>query len=212
MGRSDPDRLDVAFVTPRSGPAGIFGPSCESCGQLAAEEINAAAGVLGRELRLHPVDGGRAPRRVAAEVAALIETGRVDAVAGWHISAVRQQLVPVVAGRVPYVYSPMYEGGEHTPGVFLTGETPERQLLPALHWMARELGVRSWFVIGDDYVWPLQSARVVRRYARDAPDTRIVDEMYVPLGTTDFEPVLRRVARSGAQGGPTRSANPATRV
>ena len=61
MGGGHPDRLDVAFVVPRSGPAGIFGPSCESCAQLAAEEINAAAGVLGRELRLHPVDGGRVP-------------------------------------------------------------------------------------------------------------------------------------------------------
>jgi len=200
MGRSEPDRLDVAFVVPRSGPAGIFGPSCESCGQLAVEEINRHAGVLGRELRLHPVDGGRAPELVAAQVADLIDAGRVDAVAGWHISAVRQQLIPVVANRVPYIYSPLYEGGERTPGVFLTGETPDRQLLPALRWMARELGVRSWFVIGDDYVWPLQSARVARHYARRAPDTRIVDEMYVPLGTTDFEPVLWRVARSSAQG------------
>jgi hypothetical protein len=110
MSVAQPSRLDVAFVVPRSGPAGIFGPSCEACGRLAAEEINEADGVLGRELRLHAIDGGRAPEQVAAEVDALVGTGLVDAVAGWHISAVRQRLTPIVAGRVPYVYSPGYEG------------------------------------------------------------------------------------------------------
>ena len=33
---------------------------------------------------------------------------------------------------VPYVYTALYEGGERTPGVFLTGEVPSRQLLPAM--------------------------------------------------------------------------------
>jgi urea transport system substrate-binding protein len=193
------DRLDIAFVVPRSGPAGIYGPSCEACATLATAEINEAGGVLGREVVLHPVDGGRHPALVAAEVRELVDAG-VDAVAGWHISAVRQALTPVVEGRVPYLYSPLYEGGERTPGVFMAGETPDRQLLPAMRWMAEELGVRRWCVLGDDYVWPLASARAARRYARASPDIRIVDEMYVPLGTEDFGPAVQRVIRSGAQG------------
>lgn len=194
------ERLEVAFVVPRSGPAGIFGPSCETCGTLAADEINDAGGVLGRELRLRIVDGGRSPRAVAREVAALLAAGEADAVTGWHISAVREELAPMVGGRVPYVYTPLYEGGERTPGVFLAGETPDRQLLPAMGWMARELAVRTWCVVGDDYVWPQASARVARRYARGSPDVRILDEVFVPLGTEDFEPVVRRVARTGADG------------
>lgn len=195
-----PDRLDVAFVVPRSGPAGIYGPSCETCGTLAVEEINAGGGILGRELRLRTVDGGQPPVQVAAEVDALVSTGQVGAVAGWHISAVREALDPVVRDRVPYLYSPLYEGGERTPGVFLAGETPDRQLLPAMRWMAAELGVRTWFVLGDDYVWPLVSARAARRYARGSPDIRILDEMFVPLGTHDFAPAVKRVLRSGAHG------------
>jgi urea transport system substrate-binding protein len=137
------ERLDVAFVVPRSSAAGMFGPSCEACGRLAVDEINANGGVLGRELRLRLVNGGRAPSEVARDVDALVSSGEVQAVAGWHISAVRQHLAPVAAGRVPYVYSPLYEGGERTTGVFLVGETPDRQVLPALRWMARELGVRT---------------------------------------------------------------------
>jgi ABC-type branched-subunit amino acid transport system substrate-binding protein len=198
--RSTRERLDVAFVIPLSGPAGMFGPSCAACGELAVDEINAAGGVLGRELGLHVVDGAQAPAAIASEVEGLLAEGAVQAVSGWHISAVRQRLDPVVQGRVPYVYSPLYEGGEHTDGVFLTGETPERQVLPAMRWMAGELGVRTWFVIGNDYVWPRVSAQAVRSYVRAARGLRVVEEIFVPLGTEDFSGPVERVLRSDADG------------
>src|SRR3954447_10216941 len=144
VGPKSPDTLDVALVVPLQGPAGIFGPSCECCAQLAVEEVNAESGVLNRQLRLVLVDGGAPPRQVADEVDALIRAGVVDAVTGWHISAVREVVAPRIAGRVPYVYTALYEGGERTPGVFLTGETPNQQLRPTLRWFASELGIRRW--------------------------------------------------------------------
>lgn len=185
------DAVRVALVVPLRGPAGIFGPSAELCAQLAAEEINAAGGVLGRELQLLPVDGGAAPGDVADEVAALVATGAVHGVTGWHISSVRQVLAPRVAGRVPYVYTALYEGGERTAGVFLTSETPEAQLFPAMRLLSQERRLRRWFVVGNDYVWPRRTARAVRRRAD-------VETAFVPLGTLDFGPVLRRIAESEA--------------
>ncbi len=192
------DVLTMALVVPLQGPAGIFGPSCESCSTLAMEEINDEGGVLGRELRLVPVDGGAAPRVVAREVDALIKAGSVDAVTGWHISAVREAVAPVIGGRVPYAYTALYEGGEHRPGVFLTGETPDLQLGPALDWFAESVGVRRWTIVGDDYVWPRRSAAEARSYLRRIGGT-VCDEMYVPLGTSEFGPVLRRVERSACE-------------
>jgi ABC-type branched-subunit amino acid transport system substrate-binding protein len=193
------DVLDVAFVVPASGPSGIYGPSCWASGRLAVAEINDAGGILGREVRLHPVDGGRSPREVADEVGSLVAAGSVSAVTGWHTSAVRQAVAPRLRGQVAYVYTALYEGGERTPGVFLTGETPAGQLLPALRWMATELGVRSWCIVGNDYVWPRASARAARTFA-ESVGAEIRDEAYVGLGTTEFGPVLRRVERSHAQG------------
>jgi hypothetical protein len=154
--------------------------------------------VLGRQVRFVVVDGGRSPLRVADTVDALVTSGAVAAVTGWHISAVRQAIAPRVTGRVPYVYTPLYEGGERTPGVFLVGETPSQQLLPSMRWMATELGVRRWCVVGDDYVWPRGSAAVARRYAR-ASGAEICDEVFVRLGTERYGEVLRRVERSGAE-------------
>ncbi|MGD9530449.1 substrate-binding domain-containing protein [Pseudonocardia sp.] len=193
------DLMEIAFVIPTSGTSGIYGPSCKASGRLAVSEINAAGGILGREVSLVPVDGGRAPRAVAAEVGALVEAGRVEAVAGWHNSAVRQAVAARVAGRVPYVYTAVYEGGEHSPGVYLTGETPGYQLLPAMDWMARELGVRRWAVVGNDYVWPRTSARAARRFAHIV-GADIVHEEFVPMGTEEYGPMLRRVERARVQG------------
>lgn len=175
----------------------MFGPTCETCARLAAEEINKTGGVLGKELRLLEVDGGAEPRQVAEEVEALVATGAVHGVTGWHISSVRQAMAPRIAHRVPYVYTALYEGGERTDGVYLTSETPARQLLPAMRLLTEARGVRRWFVVGNDYVWPRRTARAARRYARDSRG-RVCGEAYLPLGTDDFHDVLGRIERADA--------------
>jgi ABC-type branched-subunit amino acid transport system substrate-binding protein len=185
---------EVALLIPLHGSAGIYGPSCELCAEMAADEVNADGGLLGRELRLRVVDASGPPARVAREVGALVAAGAVDAVVGWHISAVRIAVAPRIAGRVPYVYTALYEGGERSPGVFLVGETPARQLLPAMRWLRAERGVRRWSIVGNDYVWPRGTAAAARRYA-PLCDGRIEDEVFVPLGTTAFAGVVERVAR-----------------
>ncbi|MFR9799232.1 substrate-binding domain-containing protein [Streptomyces sp. MS06] len=194
---ADGSALGVALVFPLQGPAGIFGPACELCARLAAEEVNRAGGVLGRELRLLPVDGGAPPREVADRVAALVDLGVVQGVTGWHISSVRRALAPRIASRVPYVYTALYEGGERTAGVFLTSETPRDQLRPAMDLLTRERRVRRWFVVGNDYVWPRRTARAARAYARRC-GAGIGGEAYLPLGTDDFGPVLRRIEHAEA--------------
>lgn len=191
--------VNVALVSPRSGSAGIYGPSCEACAELAIADLNATAGLLGRPVELVPVDGSRRPAEVAADIARLVDRGAIDAVTGWHISPVRQAIAAVTAGRVPYVYGPLYEGGETTPGLFLTGETPSRQLLPAMDWMRAEYGIDRWILIGNDYIWPRQTGAAAARHAR-AMGSPLLDEIYVPLGTDDFSSAIQHIERSGATG------------
>ena len=195
--RAGNDILTIALVIPLHGPAGMFGPSCELSARLAAEELNARTGIASRQVRLLAVDGGAPPQQVAGEVEMLVSLGVVDAVVGWHISAVRQALAPRIAHRVPYVYTALYEGGERTPGVFLTGETPARQLLPAMRVLAELSEARRWCIVGNDYVWPRVTAAAARRYARQCGGD-ICAEVFVPLGTGDLGPAVRRVEQCGA--------------
>ncbi|TCO60745.1 substrate-binding domain-containing protein [Actinocrispum wychmicini] len=179
--RDHRDAWRVAMVIPLHGPAGLFGPSCEAIAELAAHELNAESGVLGREVTLEIVDGGAPPGIVATRLTELITAGQVDAVSGWHISSVRNALAPVVAGRIPYAYTPLYEGGERRPGIFCSGEIPRLQIAPALAWLRTNMGARRWFVAGDDYVWPRESGAAVRQFAREL-GLHVAGEAYAELG------------------------------
>ena len=201
LGGSMPRSAEVArigLVVPLQGPAGIFGPSCEAVAATAVAALN-ETGIAGREVTVEVIDGGAPPEQVGAEVGRLVDDGRIDAVTGWHISAVRHAVAPVTADRVPYVYTSLYEGGEARRGVFCCGETPARQIAPALRWLRDVCGVRRWFVVGDDYVWPRASVAVTREFARHL-DLRLTGTAFVPLGTRDYRAVVDRIRRCDAQG------------
>ncbi|MEV6301171.1 substrate-binding domain-containing protein [Actinoplanes sp. NPDC051861] len=181
----------IGVVVPTSGTLGLLAPSAVNCAVLAAAELNAAGGILGKPVELTLIDGGRAPAAVAAEVADLISADALAAVVGTHASDVRLALMGVLGGRVPYVFTPPYEGGERTPGVFLLGETPQRQLRPALD---RLLAARArrWLLLGNDYVWPRRVNEVARRHLRRA-GAGVVGERYVPLGGADAAALVDQV-------------------
>ncbi len=187
------------MVVPLQGTAGLFGPSCEAMTDLVVHDLNEAGGILGREVKALLVDGGDDPGRVSEQVHSLVSAGRVDAVTGWHISSVRHALAPVTADRVPYVYPALYEGGETRGGVYCGGETPRLQIEPALRWIREHLGVRRWFVVGDDYVWPRRSSLAVGAYAREL-DLDIVGEAFVDLGNHQINQVITQISRTDCDG------------
>ncbi|MDQ2789212.1 MAG: substrate-binding domain-containing protein [Actinomycetota bacterium] len=190
----------VAVVVPQQGPSGIFGPSCEAAARLAAAEVNAGQGILGKPLELVFIDGGESPPMVAASLREAIDDG-VDAVTGWHISSVRRAIVPLLAGTIPYVYPALYEGGERSDGVICTGEVPLAQIRPAMSWLRDELGVRRWFIAGNDYLWPRLTAASTVRFAHQEglsiQGTRLVD---MPSPAEQMSDLLDAVERSDCQG------------
>ncbi|MGK8521854.1 substrate-binding domain-containing protein [Nocardia asteroides] len=191
--------LEILNIVPRQGPGGIVAPSCDAAVTLAVEEINRGPGILGREIRTTNIDGGRPPHEVAAEVSALLSTGMVHAITGWHTSAVRRAVARAAASRVPYLYATSHEGlTDELPGVLMLGEHPAGQTVAAVHWLEREYGVRRWAVIGNDYIWPRRSAAAIRASLSDP--AAIVLERFVPLGTPDFTGFLDHPALDLADG------------
>ena len=193
------DEFTVGLLYPQGGPAGLFGPSCLNCSTLAADDINARGGVLGREVTIRPIDAAAGRDAVVGEVDRLISSGGIDAVVGWHTSDVRRAVSARLDLRVPYVYTALYEGGESTDGVFLTGETPDEQIRPALEWLARERDLTDWFIVGSDYVWARGSARSCLSFLHRLGH-RVRGTRFVPLGRGDYRSVVDEVARSGAAG------------
>lgn len=185
-------RLRVVNFIALSGSAGLWGPAAVNASLLAASEINRRGGILGREIELVFRDAGGDIDDLVREAAEIIDNDEADVIIGSHISAVRVALRKVAAGRIPYVYCPVYEGGERTPGIMAIGETPRKQMRPAIQWLADVKRAKRWYLIGSDYVWPWLSHRAVKRYIR-AAGGRVVGEEFVPMGQHDHEAHIARI-------------------
>jgi ABC-type branched-subunit amino acid transport system substrate-binding protein len=184
----------VGLLVPINGSAGIWGPSSIACAQLAQAEINAAGGLLERQMRLRIVDSSDEALEVGSVTADLMHSGAIDAIVGMHTSQVRQRVLRDVARQIPYVYTPLYEGGERTPGVFALGETPEQQLRPAIDYLVDRYRARRWMFIGNDYVWPRVSHKLAARYVRDRGGEVLADR-YRPFGVEDHTELLDEIRR-----------------
>jgi urea transport system substrate-binding protein len=190
--RRDRKKLRIANFTSLTGPAGIWGPSATNSTLLAASEINRRGGILGREIEIVFHDAGGNIEDVVRTASDVVASDGADIIMGSHISAVRVALRKVVAGHIPYVYTPVYEGGERTPGVMAIGETPRAQSRPAIEWLANAKNASRWYLIGSDYVWPWLSHRATKKYIAGAGG-RVVGEEFVRMGEHDHSAQLARI-------------------
>jgi ABC-type branched-subunit amino acid transport system substrate-binding protein len=186
--------INVALCVPLGGSAGLWGPSALASAELAVAELNAATGLAGRPCRLVTVNAADNDPAIESTLIELVDSGDVDALVGLHTSAVRQRIVRAVGGRLPFVYTPLYEGGERTPGVFAIGETTTQQLRPVIHWLSERKRPRRWYFVGNDYVWPHVAHRVGRACVI-ASGAEVVGECFLPFGTTDYSSVLDQIRR-----------------
>ena len=177
-----------------AGPAaGLFGPTQKACAELARDEINAAGGILGKPIKLYFANGDAAVADAANSAVRLMLNEKVDFFLGSHNSAVRQALVATIKGRVPYVYTPIYEGGECAPHTYVIADTPQQQMETALPWLAKKFGTKSYYLIGNDYVWPQVTNQHAKRIIAANGGT-VLGEEYVPLGAPNkFEEAVIRI-------------------
>ena len=187
--------MKIGLLIPLQGGSGIWGPSCESCARLAALELSAGTGLMGEPVDLVVIDSGATAAQLAVALDAAVNEASIGALVGMHTSDLRPFVKARIPSDMPYVYTPLYEGNETAQNVFAIGETPERLLEPGIAWLAEHRHAKRWFMVGNDYVWPRQMHGVAARLiARHGGLT--LGEAYVPLGTSDFDSVLRSVKRA----------------
>lgn len=193
----DPTSLRVGLAVPTSGVMGLTGPAAIAAAALATEEINEAGGVLDRPIELVPIDAGTTPEDVAGQVRSLVAAEAIEALVGFHTSDIHRRLERVTSARVPYLFTPPHEGGSRLRGVFLLGEGPREQLLPAARALAGRPGGRRWALIGNDYIWPRAVHAVAApMLGSHGGDIVLVDE--VPFGQVDPDLLLSRIAAARA--------------
>lgn len=165
---------------------------------LAVAEINAAGGLLGREIDIVIGDCGATPAEAALETTSMVEIEGVAAIVGMHPSDIRQKVAAVLHGRIPYVFTPEHEGGDPGPGVLAIGDTAARLVTPAIAWLRETAGLSRFFLVGNDYVWPRASMLQARGIVQ-AAGGEVAGEVFLPYGRADYEPVFDAIRRSRAQ-------------
>jgi len=187
------DELKIGLFIALSGPASLFGPTQKASAELATEEINKAGGILGRQIKLIPTDAGGPPAESTKSAVRLMLEEKVDMLVGSHDSATREALVATIKGKVPYIYTPVYEGGECAFNTYVIADTPEQQIRPSVAFMMKDRGAKSVYLIGDDYVWPRKCNEQAKKYIADNGG-KVVAEEYVPFGAPNkFEEIVTRI-------------------
>jgi urea transport system substrate-binding protein len=159
---------------------------------LAIDQINAAGGVLGKQIEPVIEDGASDPAMFAQKAQKLIQQDQVVTMFGGWTSASRKAMLPVFERFKSLLWYPVqFEGNECSPDIMYSGAQPNQQILPALTW-ATQKGYKSVFLLGSDYVFPRTANLILKKHIIAGGST-VAGEEYVPLGGSDFSAVINKI-------------------
>jgi urea transport system substrate-binding protein len=162
--------------------------------QLAIDQINAAGGILGRQIKVIQEDGASDWPTFAEKAKKLLVQDKVAAVFGCWTSASRKAVLPVFEKENGLLYYPtFYEGLEQSKNVFYTGQEATQQIIAGLDWLHKEKGAKTFFLIGSDYIWPRTSNKIARKHIENVLKGEVVEEQYYPLGHTQFGSLINKI-------------------
>lgn len=190
--------MKVGLLHARSGVAGLWAPSMDAAAILGAAEINAGGGILGEEIELVFGDCGFTVGEAVEAVETLIHVDEADVIIGGHPSNLRDAVSLRISGKVPYIFTPQYEGVACGPSTVAIGSTDQELMAPALQWLREMKRAERFFFVGNDYIWPRMAFDTARHLVR-AQGGSIVGQAFLPNRVVDDTEVLKQIARSGAQ-------------
>jgi urea transport system substrate-binding protein len=189
------DTVTLGFLNSTTGAMAISEQTVRDALLLGAEEINAAGGILGKQIEFIEEDGQSEPTVFAEKIGKLLNEDKVAAVFGGWTSASRKAMLPVVEAANGLLFYPVqYEGLEASPNIYYTGATTNQQIIPAMDFLASE-GVKTLFLAGSDYVFPRTANKIIKQYAAEL-GIEIVGEEYVPLDSDDWTTQVAKIAEA----------------
>jgi len=93
--RAQTGPIKLGTLTPLTGSGGSYGPAMANTVKKAADEINKAGGILGRQLLIISEDDQTSPEAGLRAARKLIDIDKVSAIIGTWASAVTTAVVPV---------------------------------------------------------------------------------------------------------------------
>ncbi|MBT5925893.1 MAG: urea ABC transporter substrate-binding protein, partial [Verrucomicrobia bacterium] len=192
----------IGILHSLSGTMAISETSLRDVVLMAVEEINNKGGVLGEQIEPVVVDPASNWPLFAEKAKQMITEDKVAVTFGCWTSVSRKSVLPVFEEYNALLFYPVqYEGEEQSLNVFYTGATPNQQLIPAAEYMSKELGMKQFYLLGTDYVFPRTANKVLKAYllANGVPEANIREE-YTPFHHQDYQTIVGKIKEFAAGG------------
>jgi urea transport system substrate-binding protein len=198
------ETVKVGVLHSLTGTMAISETSLRDAVQMAVDEINAAGGVLDRQIETVIVDPASNWDLFAEKARELLTRDQVAVVFGCWTSVSRKSVLPVFESLNGLLFYPVqYEGEEMSPNIFYTGATPNQQLIPAAEFMMSAEGgsKKKFYLLGTDYVFPRTANRILKAFLLSVgvPESDIVEE-YTPFGHADYQTIVAKIKEFGRNG------------
>jgi branched-chain amino acid transport system substrate-binding protein/urea transport system substrate-binding protein len=190
--------IRIGAVLPFSGGLELFGNQAKIGIDLAVAEINAAGGILGSKVEILYQDDKTDPKTAVERTTQLIQKDQVLAVTGPITSSNRDAMLPAhKKGKTPLLYATNYEGGGCDRYLFCFNTVPNQELEKLLPELKKRAG-DSFYMFGADYVWPQKMFEQAEALVKKLGG-KVAGKEFVPFGTKEFTPIIRRIKDSGAK-------------
>lgn len=195
--RADAIRIGTLFAT--TGPVGFIGDPEQKAAEMLIKSVNAADGVLGRQIELVSYDDASDPARTSTLTKRLIESDKVDLLVGGTITPLAMAMIPTVErAEIPYISVggglPIVDPVKKW--VFKTPHTDRQVALRLLQDM-KERGHTRVGLLSETSGFGQSGRKEITENAAAYGITIVADEKYGPKDT-DVTPQL--TALKGAEG------------
>ena len=190
--------IKIGAVLPFSGGVELYGRQAKLGLDLAAKDINAAGGILGRPVEVVYADDKTDPAVATDVTRRLVERDGVVALVGPITSRNLDAIVPVVESlKTPLLYATNYEGGKCSRYVFSFNTVPNQELAQLLPYMNHTFG-NSYFLLGADRTWPHKMFDAAEPIIAKLGG-KVVGKEFTKGDETDFAPLIARIAATKAK-------------
>ncbi|MDF3021015.1 MAG: urea transporter substrate-binding protein [Steroidobacteraceae bacterium] len=196
------DTIKVGVLHSLSGTMAISETTLKDTVLMLIDEQNKKGGLLGKKLEAVVVDPASNWPLFAEKAEQLLVKDKVAVVFGCWTSVSRKSVLPVFEKNNGLLFYPVqYEGEESSKNVFYTGAAPNQQAIPAVDYLAKDLGVKRWVLAGTDYVYPRTTNKILEAYlkSKGVADSDIMIN-YTPFGHSDWQSIVSDIKKFGSAG------------
>lgn len=184
--------VKIGVIDDATGNNAAYGTQKIAAYKLAADEINAAGGIDGKQIELIVTDSQSDNNKYQELARKLVLEDKVDVVMAGLTSASREAIRPIMEeNKTLYFYNQQYEGGVASHYTFCTGAVPEHQIFPLMQPLIKQYGGDAYIIAADYNFGQITSSwmqKEVEKYGG-----KIVGKEFIPLEVSQFSSTISNI-------------------